>query len=816
MIGETLGRYQLVERLGAGGMGVVYRALDPRLERDVAIKVLNEESVSDEKALLRFRQEARALSRLLHPNIATLFDVDSDRGVEFLVLEFVAGETLARTMADGPLPEARVKAIALDIADALELAHEQGVVHRDLKPGNIIITPRGRAKVLDFGLARILADPGNLTRLTSVGDLGAIIGTVHYMAPEQVTGGVIDARTDIYALGVVLYELLAAAWPHPGGEIPAMLFQIVQQAPRPIQERCPGVSAELCATVMRCLEKEPGRRFSSVRALARALRGDPSGDGLVSTGPGGGAPITTAQARAATMGDVPSSTSGSGKIRSVAVLPLENRSGDPDQEFFADGMFDALITNLAQIGALRVISRTSAMRFKGTRKSMAEIARELQVDAVVEGSVMRSGDRVRISAQLVDVASDSSLWANSYDRDIVDILSLQSDVARAIAEGIRVQVTAEEEKKFVNKAQVNPEAHVAYLRGRFLWNRWDTASLKESINFYNAALAADARYALGWAGLADSYSILGNTNAMPPAEAYPKARQAAERGLALDDNVAELHCSLAYVYRFYVWDWRSAEREFLRALQLNPGYATSRRWYAQFLSGMARHDEAVAEAERALEIDPLSLIIHAGVGDVFFYARRYERAISYYRKSLEMDPTFGPARTNLARALDQMGRPAEALEEFLKGAPHQEGTPLPSPGLAIFLARAGRGEDGGGDDGRRARPRVEGVRLPVRHRVVLRRLGRARARLRVARDGVRAARRSARLAEGPPALRRTCGRSRRCARCSRSCSSTRERRRPRGSLKHGRPSQPAPPRGDRRARPHAAGIPRARGVRRCG
>ena len=756
MIGETLGRYRIVERLGAGGMGVVYRAEDPRLERDVAIKILNEDSVSDQKALLRFRQEARALSRLLHPNIATIFDVDSDRGVEFIVLEFVPGETLARTMADGPLPEARVRAIALDVADALELAHEQGIVHRDLKPGNIIITPRGRAKVLDFGLARILADPGNLTQLSGAGASGALIGTIHYMAPEQVTGGAIDARTDLYSLGVVLYEMLAGGWPHAGGEIPAMLFQILQQPPRPLRERAPGVSADMAAAIMRCLEKEPGRRFSNVRALARALRGDHSGDGESSSSWANRPEVAAAreQVVATAAAGAPASTSGPVKIRSLAVLPLENRSGDPDQEFFADGMFDALITNLAQIGALRVISRTSAMRFKGTRKPMAEIARELQVDAVVEGSVMRSGDRVRISAQLVDASTDSSLWAQSYDRDITDILTLQSDVARAIADGIRVQVTAEEEKKFGTKAQVNPEAHLAYLRGRFLWNRWDTASLKESIHCYNEALAADASYVLAWAGLADSYSILANTNALAPADAYPKARAAAERGLALDEHVAELHCSLAFVARFHDWDWRSAEREFLRALTINPGYATARRWYAQFLAGMARHDEAAVEAERALETDPLSLIIHAGVGDVFFYARRYERAIGFYRKSLEMDPAFVPARTNLARALDQNRAAGGSARGVPEGGAARGGRTATVHRSRDLPGAERSGRAGGKGHGRGVGPRGSGVRRALRDRVVLRGVRRERAGVQVAAARVRPARWSARVAEGAPALRR--------------------------------------------------------------
>jgi tetratricopeptide (TPR) repeat protein len=330
------------------------------------------------------------------------------------------------------------------------------------------------------------------------------------------------------------------------------------------------------------------------------------------------------------------------------------------------------------------------MRFKGSGAPLPQIARELGVEAVVEGSALRVGDRMRITVQLVDAASDRSLWARSYDRDLTDILAVQSEVARSVAEEIRIQVTPEEKARLIPKGPVNPAAHVAYLQGRYLWNRWRTEPIKQSLARYEEALAADPGYALAYAGLADSYSVLGNTNVLPPDEAYPRAKTAALQGLALDGTRAELHASLAYVHRFYDWDWPSAEREFLRALHLNPGYATGRRWYAQFLSGLGRHVEAIIEAERSLELDPLSLIIHTAVGDVLFYARRYERAIGYYEKCLQMDPTFGPGRTDLARALEHAGRPDEAVEEFLKGTADHDGRPEPSTGLAILLARAGR------------------------------------------------------------------------------------------------------------------------------
>ena len=679
--GSVLGRYHIVERLGEGGMGSVYRASDPRLERDVALKVLHEDPDpgrgNDRRRQLRL--EARALSRLMHPNIATLFDLDTHDGVDFLVLEYVPGHTLAHLLESGPLPEARARAIALEVSEALEAAHEHGVVHRDLKPGNIILNPRGRAKVLDFGLARFQgSSTATMTTLKTADPVERFAGTMPYMAPEQIRGERTDARTDVWALGVIMHEMCAGARPFAGTDYSQLLYRIVHEAAPALRTLRPGVSQIYAAIVARCLEKDPARRFADAASLRRALRGDDSAGALavpeiLDAAPASAEPVS----------------GGAIRIRSLAVLPLANRSGDPAQEFFVDGMTDALIADLAQIAALRVISRTSAMRFKGSDKPLPEIARDLHVDGIVEGSALLAGGRVRITVTLIEAATDRSLWAKSYERELTDILTLQSEVARAIAEEVRVQVTPEERTRLEPKGPVNPAAHVAYLQGRFLWNRWNTESFRLSLERYREAIEADPNYALAWAGLADSYATLGNTNAMAPAVAYVKAREAAERGLALDP-------SLAYVHRFHDWDWARAERGFLRALELNPGYATGRRWYAQFLSGLGRHGEAIAEAERALEQDPLSLVIHTAVGDVLFYARRYERAVSYYRRCVELDATFGPGHTDMARALEHLGRHEEAIAEFLIGVGHTPGAGMPaSTGLATLLAAAGRREEAG-------------------------------------------------------------------------------------------------------------------------
>ena len=677
LIGQTLGRYRIVERLGEGGMGVVFRAEDPRLERDVALKILKQDALHDEDSKRRFRLEARALSRLLHPNIATLFDFDSDKGVDFLVLEFVPGESLARMLANGPLPETRARAIAIDVTEGLQSAHEEGIVHRDLKPGNVVITPRGRAKVLDFGLARVMPGAASLTQSAPISGAAALVGTVPYMSPEQVRDEGVDARTDLYALGALLFEMTTGRRPFSGDDVLSLLYKITHEPAPLLRVVRPGLSAELEAVVAHCLEKAPLRRFSDAGALLRALRGESSDHAP-------GLPTRTAFPAGG-----PESGPGKG-IRSLVVLPFENRSGDPAQEFFADGMTDALITDLAQIEALRVISRTSAMRFKGTHPPLSELARDLHVDGVVEGSALQVGDRVRITVQLVDVATDRSLWAKSYERSLTDILALQSEVAHAIADEIRIQVTPDERARLRSKGAVNPAAHVAYLQGSFLWNRFTSESVKEAIRRFEEALAIDPNYAAAYAGLADSYIMLANHHILPPREGYSLGRKAAERGLSLDESLAELHTSLGWIHRLFDWDWPAAERECLRTIQLNPGYAFGRSRYALLLSGMGRHEEAIVQAERAHELDPLNLVTFTVVGDTLFFARRFDRAVASYRKCLELDPNFGAAHTDLARSLEQVGRADEAVEEFVRGTTGPDGVPRPSSGLAILYARAGK------------------------------------------------------------------------------------------------------------------------------
>jgi serine/threonine protein kinase/tetratricopeptide (TPR) repeat protein len=673
--GFRLGPYEILSLLGAGGMGEVYRARDSKLDRYVAIKVLPESVAADPDRLGRFEREAKAIAALSHPNILAIHDFGTQEGVSYAVMELLEGETLRGRLVAGPIHQKQVVDYALQIAKGLSAAHEKGIVHRDLKPENLFVGKDGHVKILDFGLAKreTPVDPGEQTDAATASghtEPGTVMGTVGYMSPEQVRGRPADRRSDIFSFGAVLYEMLTGRRAFRGDTAVETMNAILKEEPPGLAGSAPEVSPALERVVRHCLEKNPAERFQSARDIAFAL-------GEASSGSAAGA-----------------SESGPGRsIRSLVVLPFENRSGDPAQEFFSDGMTDALIADLAQIAALRVISRTSAMRFKGTHPALSQLARELNVDGVVEGSALRVGDRVRITVQLVDVASDRSLWAKSYERGLSDILALQSEVAHAIADEIRIQVTPEERARLRPKGAVNPAAHVAYLQGLFLWNRFTSESVTEAILRFEEALAFDPNYAVAYAGLADSYIMLANHHILPPREAYSLARKAAERGLSLDDSLAELHTSLGWIHRLFDWDWPATERECLQTAELNPGYAFGRSRYALFLSGMGRHEEAIAEAQRALDLDPLNLLIHTVVGDTLFYARRFDRSVAAYRKCLELDPTFGAAHTDLARSLEHVGRTDEAVEEFLRGAASPDGRPRPSTGLAILYARAGRRDD---------------------------------------------------------------------------------------------------------------------------
>ena len=662
MIGTTLSHYRILEPLGAGGMGEVYRAHDLHLDRDVAVKVLNRGSLADPSARERFRREAHVLSRLSHPNVATIFDFDTQDGVDFLVMEYVPGGTLQSRLHDGPIDLEQLMRIGAEIGEALEDAHRRGFVHRDLKPGNIVLTKAGSPKLLDFGLAGLLNVSQGATALTQA---GTIVGSLPYMAPEQLRGEADDSRTDLYAFGAVLYEMATGRRPFEQERPEALMFEIMHGAPKPVRSLRPDAPLQLERVIESCLSKEAAHRPATAREVVDALRGmrDPESRG--------GGPESAR--------DV---------IRSLAVLPLDNVSRDPAQEYFADGMTEALIADLARLKALRVISRTSAMKYKGVQKGLPEIARELNVDAILEGSALLVGKRVRITVRLVSARTDETLWTDRYDGDLEDVLDLQSRVAATVAKEIAVHVTPKEATRLARRQAVNPEAHLEYLRGQHTVTGTSPQAVELSLRYFRRALEIDPSYAPAWAGLAECHAIRASRGMAPAAEAGREAQDAALRALELDDSLAEAHSVLGSI-RLQQLDMAGSLRALDRAIELNPGLADTYTVLGRVHYCCERHEQAQAAMLQALKLDPMSMIIHTAVGDAYFYGRQYERSTVYYRKAIELDPRFDGAHTDLARSLEALGRFDEARGEYEEGRRLSGGVAGPSFGLGHLEASRG-------------------------------------------------------------------------------------------------------------------------------
>ncbi len=672
--GQMLARYRLIDKIGEGGMGVVWRATDTRLGRDVAIKVLPESFADDPQRVARFEREAKAIALLNHPNIVTIYSAEESEGRHFITMELVRGRPLDALIPEEGLGLSRFLELAIPLAEAVANAHENGVSHRDLKPQNVMVARDGRVKVLDFGLALLLGADGAQVEDQATRTItreGVVVGTVPYMSPEQLQAARVDQRTDLFSLGVMLYEMATGRHPFQGRSSAEVVSAILRDTPRPVNEVDPELPRQLGRIVNRCLEKDPRRRFQTALDLRNEL------DELQLELSSSGGRIAE---------DDPFD------LRSIAVLPLANLCGGPEHEYFADGMTEALITDLARIGALKVISRTSVMQYKNVTKPLREIARELGVGAVVEGSVMRAGDQVRITAQLVNAATDQHLFAGSYDGELKDIFTLQSQVAAAIAKEVRVKLTPEERRRLGGARQVDPRAHEAYLRGRFHWNRRTDAALHKGIEQFNEAIALDPTYPLAYVGLADSYSILGWYCGLPPTDAFPKARAAARRALEIDPELAEAHNSLAYVSFFHDWKWDQAERSFRRALELNPGYSIAHQWYANLL-GRGRLDEALAEMRKARELDPLSLIINSAVGFIHVLRRDYGRAVAVLKKTQEMDADFFTGRLWCGWAYLADGHTDAALVELAHASHIAGGTPFSRAELAHGHAAAGNHDE---------------------------------------------------------------------------------------------------------------------------
>jgi eukaryotic-like serine/threonine-protein kinase len=664
-----VGRYRLEGSLGAGGMGEVFKARDTSLDRTVAIKFVAG-AAGDSTANRRLVDEARAASALNHPNVCTIHEIGLQQDRPYIVMEFVGGQPLKKLIPPGGLAPEMVVRYGIQIAEAIAHAHEKGVVHGDLKTANVMVTEDGRVKVLDFGLARRVAAPGT-DDTTRTGDHNLIEGTLPYMAPERLRGQPPQVSSDIWALGVILHEMSSGELPFAADTDADLCSAILRDPPRDLTRSLPST---LRAVVHRTLSKDPALRYhraADLTAVLDVLRADPQ----VGTPAARARRPTTRRTRKRA-------------IRRIAVLPLENLSGDAGQDYFADGLTEAVTAQLARIKSLRVTSRTSVMRYRNAHRPAAEIAAELGVDALIEGSVLRFGDRVRISAQLIDAATDSHLWSDSYDRDVRDILALQADVARAVA--AEIEGLTPHEARTPAPRRVNPEAYEAYLKGRHFWNRRTEQSMRKGLEAFSHAIDLDPTYPLAYVGQADAFNVLGYYGVISPGDAFPRARAAAERALHLDPGVGEAHTSLGYATFYYDWNWTSAELHFRRSLELTPRYALAHHWYATALLGLGRFDEARREIEAARELDPLSLSINAAVGLLTMLAREFDAAIDVFRRVLELDSTYALAHTWLALAQTHMGRHAEAIDAVgrLAGLAHGSLSLIASAGYCE--ARAGR------------------------------------------------------------------------------------------------------------------------------
>ncbi len=694
-------RYRVERELGEGGMATVYLARDLKHDRDVALKVLKPDLAAAVGAQ-RFLKEIQVTANLQHPHILPLYDSGTADGALFYVMPLVRGESLRdRLSRERLLSVDETVRIVRQVAGALDFAHRQGVVHRDIKPGNVLLQD-GEALLADFGIALAVTEAGG-ERLTGT---GLSIGTLQYMSPEQASGEHdLDARSDIYALGAVTYEMLAGEPPVTGGTARSMLAKLLTERPTPLRVVRDGVPPSVDDAVMRALAKAPADRFAGAREFAEALTATPT-----AADQGSGAAATarpSPRRRAGTlalavlgvvaafavvwwgMSQRSPSSGGAGDtptvIRSIAVLPLDNYTGDSTQAYFAEGMTDELTTALATISQLRVISRSSAMQYQGrNRPATPEIARALDVDAVVEGSVARSGDRVRITAQLIDARADRHLWAQSFERRSDDVLALQADLASAIAREINVRLTEGERSRLAAAPSVDPAAHDAYLRGRYFFNRPSDENVRKAIEQFEQAVALDSTFAPAYSGLSDAYLWAGyNEGFITASAAKPKARAAAEEAVALDDNSAEAHTSLAVFKLFYEYDWEGCEREFRRAIELNPGYAYAHDQFAMALGFMGRDEESAEESRKAAELDPLSPQVLVDAAVVPLFRKDLTTAGELMRRAIELDPTYFFPVMIEGWARLEVGQFGEAIPFLLKsrtlGAP---------PFLTAFLSYA--------------------------------------------------------------------------------------------------------------------------------
>jgi eukaryotic-like serine/threonine-protein kinase len=702
-IGDNFGHYKVNSAIGAGGMGEIYRARDARLRRDVAIKILPESLMRDAAAIERFMREAHAASALNHPNILTIFDIGEHDRIHFIATEFVEGQTLRQKIGSATLSLSEVLDIAVQVANALVAAHDAGIVHRDIKPENIMIRTDGYVKVLDFGIAKLSerelpkVDADASTVIQSLTNKGMILGTPFYMSPEQARGLAVDARSDIFSLGVVIYEMIAGRKPFSGATAADIIASILRTEPPPCSEIVKNFPPELDRSIAKALKKSCLERHQTMKDFLSDLKQTRqrlefetelqrfnSLNLVLAEQP--------TQILSKTILSPTRRTRTRRAIDSLAVLPLVNDAGDAEIEYLSDGITECIINLLSVLPKLRVVPRSTVFRYKGKNTDVQEIGSELGVRAVFSGRIVQIGESLIVKAELVDIANEAQIWGEQYRREMTDIFTLQCEIAEDISEKLRLKLSGDEKKQLSKCYTENTEAYQFYLKGRYFVTTKRTEQwIKKGIEYFQKAIDLDPNYALAYSGIAEAYGFLASsTGGWSPRKAYPKAKAAARRALELDDALGEAHCSLGFSYLLYDWDFAEAEREFQKAVQLSPNYPNSHDGYGFYLKAVGRHKEAIEKCKLVQKLDPLSPFAHVSLGYSYYFARDYEKAIDECNKALEMDKNSTFAHRNLGLAYLQQGKFNEAIAALSSAVKYSSGGLAFESYLGFAYAVAGK------------------------------------------------------------------------------------------------------------------------------